>query len=133
MKLTVMMPVYNEHATLQEILRRVQEVPVDKEIIIVDNCSTDGTREELQAMLDAGIDWRGLWSGDAVRRRRTLKEISYRLPMRPLLRFFYMYLWRRGFLDGWQGYAYCKLLAAYEFMIVLKTRELRRRQQGQPV
>lgn len=54
MKLSVLMPVYNERATLREIVRRVQEVPLDKEIIIVDNCSTDGTREELQALLDSG-------------------------------------------------------------------------------
>ncbi len=53
-KLSVLMPVYNERATLAEILRRVQQVPVDKEIIIVDNCSTDGTREDLQAMLERG-------------------------------------------------------------------------------
>jgi len=54
MKLSVLMPVYNERATLAEILRRVQQVPVDKEIIIVDNCSTDGTRDDLQAMLERG-------------------------------------------------------------------------------
>ena len=58
MKLSVLMPVWNESATLEEILRRVQAVDLDKEIIIVDNVSTDGTREILQAMLargDAGL------------------------------------------------------------------------------
>lgn len=45
MKLSVVMPVYNERATILEILDRVRAVDVDKEIIIVDNCSTDGTRE----------------------------------------------------------------------------------------
>ncbi len=53
MKLSVLMPVWNESATLEEILRRVAAVEVDHEIIIVDNVSTDGTREILQAMLDS--------------------------------------------------------------------------------
>ena len=50
MKLTVVMPVYNERATLLEILERVRAVDIDKEIIIVDNCSTDGTREIVEAI-----------------------------------------------------------------------------------
>lgn len=53
--LSVLLPVYNELSTLHEILKRVQAVPVDKEIIIVDNVSTDGTREALQTMLDQGL------------------------------------------------------------------------------
>lgn len=48
------MPVYNERATLAEILRRVHSVPIDKEILIVDNVSTDGTRDDLQAMIERG-------------------------------------------------------------------------------
>jgi len=48
--LSVVMPVYNEKATIQEILRRVRAVPIHKEIIVVDDCSTDGTREILRAM-----------------------------------------------------------------------------------
>lgn len=48
------MPVFNEHSTLEEILRRVEAVPLDKEIIIVDNCSTDGSREILQQWLATG-------------------------------------------------------------------------------
>ncbi len=48
MKLTVVMPVYNERETILEILERVRAVDVDKEIVIIDNCSTDGTREILE-------------------------------------------------------------------------------------
>jgi glycosyltransferase involved in cell wall biosynthesis len=54
MKLSVLMPVYNECATLREILKRVRAVPIEKELVLVDNCSTDGTRELLQDMLETG-------------------------------------------------------------------------------
>jgi glycosyltransferase involved in cell wall biosynthesis len=43
--LSVVIPVYNERNTIQEILRRVRAVPINKQIIVVDDCSTDGTRE----------------------------------------------------------------------------------------
>lgn len=48
MKLSVVMPIYNERATIAEILRRVRAVELEKEIICVDDCSTDGTWEVLQ-------------------------------------------------------------------------------------
>ncbi|HVT02332.1 MAG TPA: bifunctional glycosyltransferase/class I SAM-dependent methyltransferase [Thermoanaerobaculia bacterium] len=41
--LSVVVPCYNERATVAELLRRVHEVPIDKEIIVVDDCSTDGS------------------------------------------------------------------------------------------
>jgi len=50
MKLSVVMPVYNERDTVLEVVERVRAVPIDKEIIIVDNCSTDGTRELIQTI-----------------------------------------------------------------------------------
>jgi glycosyltransferase involved in cell wall biosynthesis len=50
MRLSVIMPVYNEKATLEEIVERVQAVPIEKEIIIVDDGSTDGTREILKKL-----------------------------------------------------------------------------------
>jgi len=50
-KLSVVIPVYNERATIDEILRRVSETAARKEIILVDDCSTDGTRQILEKML----------------------------------------------------------------------------------
>ncbi|MGH7856867.1 MAG: glycosyltransferase, partial [Candidatus Binatia bacterium] len=50
MKLSVVMPVYNERATILEIVRRVREAPIEKEILIVDDGSTDGTRELLAGL-----------------------------------------------------------------------------------
>ena len=57
--------------------------------------------------------------------RRALKRVSHRLPFRPLLRFLYVYLWQRGFLDGVEGYHFARLHGFYEFLCVLKTRECR--------
>jgi glycosyltransferase involved in cell wall biosynthesis len=50
MKLSIVMPVYNEHATIEEILSRVEAVGLADEIVIVDDGSTDGTRELLHEL-----------------------------------------------------------------------------------
>ncbi|BCM90758.1 undecaprenyl-phosphate mannosyltransferase [Abditibacteriota bacterium] len=52
--LSVLIPVYNERATLEEILRRVRAISLDLEMIVVDNVSDDGTREYLQSLLESG-------------------------------------------------------------------------------
>ncbi|MEM9072808.1 MAG: glycosyltransferase family 2 protein [Myxococcota bacterium] len=55
MQLSVVIPIYNEIATLDEIVRRVQAVELDKELVLVDDGSTDGTRDllsELEARYD---------------------------------------------------------------------------------
>ncbi|HJY84498.1 MAG TPA: glycosyltransferase family 2 protein, partial [Candidatus Binatia bacterium] len=70
-KLSVIMPLYNEKGTITEILNRVLEVPVDKEIIIVDDGSTDGTAEILKAISEESIrvifHERNLGKGCAIR------------------------------------------------------------------
>jgi glycosyltransferase involved in cell wall biosynthesis len=48
--LSVVIPVYNERNTIHEILRQVRAVPINKQIILVDDCSRDGTREILEQM-----------------------------------------------------------------------------------
>ena len=48
--LSVVMPVYNEQATIEEIVGRVVNVPMRIELIVVDDCSTDGTRDQLVAL-----------------------------------------------------------------------------------
>ena len=50
MKLSIVMPVFNEAATIREIVAMVLDVPLDKELIIVDDYSTDGTRDVLQEL-----------------------------------------------------------------------------------
>ncbi|WP_224985039.1 glycosyltransferase family 2 protein [Geomonas agri] len=53
MKLSVVIPVYNEKATIVELYESVRAVPLEKEIILVDDCSTDGTREILSGLESA--------------------------------------------------------------------------------
>jgi len=50
--LSVIVPCYNERATVAELLRRVKEVPIDKEIIVVDDRSTDGSRDVVAALAE---------------------------------------------------------------------------------
>jgi glycosyltransferase involved in cell wall biosynthesis len=66
-------------------------------------------------------------SGGHAERRRKLKQLSQGLPFRPLLRFIYIYVWQKGFLDGREGYYFARLHALYEFLSVAKTYELTKR------
>lgn len=68
-----------------------------------------------------------LLSADPVSRQRTLKRLAYRLPMRPVVTFLYLYVIRLGFLDGYAGLCFCRMRASYELMIDLKVWELERR------
>jgi glycosyltransferase involved in cell wall biosynthesis len=49
-KISVVIPAYNERDTIEEILRRVLDVTMVREVIVVDDCSTDGTRQMLENM-----------------------------------------------------------------------------------
>jgi glycosyltransferase involved in cell wall biosynthesis len=55
MKLSVLIPAYNEEATLEEVIRRVSEIDLDKEIVVVDDCSTDRTPEILSSLEEDGL------------------------------------------------------------------------------
>ncbi len=65
-----------------------------------------------------------LFSREIEKRREHQKELYYRMPFRPLIKFLWMYVWKLGFLDGRAGLAYVLLIASYELQIVLKEREL---------
>ena len=74
-----------------------------------------------------------IWSRDPNERRRALKDVFFRMPARPLVKFLYYYAWRRGFLDGRAGFTYATLQAIYEYLIACKGAELERRRRGLPV
>jgi len=81
----------------------------------------------------APVPFRSLLSTDPVGRRRALKQLGYRLPMRPTILFLYLYVFRLGFLDGRAGLAYSRMRASYEFIIDLKVTEFERRRKGLPI
>lgn len=54
MKLSVVIPVYNEKETILEVIEKVQSIPFDKEIIVVDDCSSDGTTDVLKNLNSDG-------------------------------------------------------------------------------
>lgn len=94
----------------------------------VDRHNRYSSREAEKILLELpGLDLPGCLSPDPVRRRIALRGLSYRLPARAALRFFYVYVMRCGFLDGRAGLTYARLQAIYETLITLKIREGRGR------
>jgi len=55
LKLSVLVPVFNERDSIEEIVRRISAVPISKEIIVVNDCSRDGTREILDRLQIEGL------------------------------------------------------------------------------
>ncbi len=71
--------------------------------------------------------FRDLFSRAPAKRRKALKQLAYRMPFRPVLVFFFLYIVRLGILDGRAGLTFCSFRAAYEYMIDLKILELKER------
>jgi hypothetical protein len=70
------------------------------------------------------VSFISLFGADPIDRRRALKQIVYRLPLRPAIWFLYLYVFRLGFLDGRAGLAFSRMRASYETIIDLKVLEL---------
>ncbi|MCW5316699.1 glycosyltransferase [Nostoc sp. KVJ3] len=88
--------------------------------------STDEAQETLYQLEQGEVNWQDLFFGKSeVEKRRALKDLSLRLPARPLLRFVYMYFMLGGCFDGHAGLAWCTLQAFYEYLILLKVWEMK--------
>lgn len=78
-------------------------------------------RVAVEGELRAGV------AHEQVELKRALKKFARRLPFRPLLRFLYIYVWQKGFLDGREGYYFAWLHAFYEFLSIAKADQLRKK------
>jgi len=95
----------------------------------VDKHNFYSTQEAQQILADrlSQSPWslrEAFWGATFEERRRNQKRLFYSLPFRPLIKFFSLYFFRRGFLDGYAGFVYSILMGFYEFLIVLKSHEL---------
>jgi glycosyltransferase involved in cell wall biosynthesis len=87
--------------------------------------STNEAIETIRQLETGSVDWKALvWGQSEVERRRALKDLSLRVPFRPLIRFLYMYFFLGGILDGRAGFTWCVLQAFYEYLILLKVWEI---------
>jgi glycosyltransferase involved in cell wall biosynthesis len=88
--------------------------------------STDEAAETLRQLSEGKVNWKDLFLGKSeVERRRALKDLSLRVPFRPVVRFFYMYFLLGGILDGRAGLTWCLLQAFYEYLILIKVWEMK--------
>jgi glycosyltransferase involved in cell wall biosynthesis len=86
--------------------------------------------EGINGLRELDAPYGRLLSRDSASRRKALKSLSFRMPCRPFLKFFYFYFMQRGFLDGRPGLTYCVMQSIYEYMIVVKMKELVLREKG---
>lgn len=95
--------------------------------------STLEARAKLQARGGTTLPLTTFFAKDPALRRQFLKQLAYRTHGRPLLVFFYLYVFRLGLLDGLPGLYFSVLRAGYELMIDIKALELQRREQNLPL
>jgi glycosyltransferase involved in cell wall biosynthesis len=88
------------------------------------------TMEALAKLQQQRTGARAVFAVDPIARRRALKQLLYRMPLRPLIVFLYLYVFRLGLLDGRAGFHFSRLRAIYEFFIDLKVIESKRRARG---
>jgi len=89
--------------------------------------------EAEQALADEGTPIRlsGLFSDDRVTRRRTLKRLACKLPIRPQLRLVHALIANGGIFEGRAGWTHAQLMAIYERMIVVKAKQLRHARENE--
>ncbi|HAM98945.1 MAG TPA: glycosyltransferase family 2 protein [Marinilabiliales bacterium] len=95
--------------------------------------STYEADETMNSLQKSDFKVSGLVSRNPALRRYALKQLSFRLPFRPFLKFIYLFFVKMSFLDGKAGIHYTFLQCFYEYLIVLKIKELKRIKNGKTI
>lgn len=86
--------------------------------------------EQHRAEHQVSIECNQFVSRNSTERRRALKKIAHFMPFRPVLRFFYVYVFRAGFLDGRAGFHYALMMTIYQYFIDVNKSEIRVEREG---
>jgi glycosyltransferase involved in cell wall biosynthesis len=76
--------------------------------------------EKIKTEIEESLEISKLFSSNVSERRKFFKRLSFRLPFRPNILFFSFFVLRLGFLDGYNGYIYCRMRKIYDSMINIK-------------
>jgi glycosyltransferase involved in cell wall biosynthesis len=88
--------------------------------------STDEAKETIRQLHKSTVNWHDLFFGKSeIEKRHALKDLSHRIPFRPIVRFLYMYLFLGGIWDGYPGFVWCILQMFYEYIILVKVWEIK--------
>jgi hypothetical protein len=127
---------YHTSGEIRCLTNHIHHFPFSKGIQFwIDRHNRYSSMEALARVVENGrnINYWGLFRKDPMIRRKAAKQMLYRLPFRPILAFGYLLFLRGGVFDGAAGISFAILRAIYEYMIDLKTLELRRQKQGLPI
>ncbi len=89
--------------------------------------------EQLKVLNGERRPLRDIFKRDPIDRRAAMKDLFYRMPLRPHLKWLYYMFWRRAFLDGRAGLTYTRLQYLYEYMIQIKAQQLRLEERGEKI
>jgi glycosyltransferase involved in cell wall biosynthesis len=92
--------------------------------------STYEADETINSLSKNDFKFKHLLSSNPALRRYALKQLSFKMPFRPLLKFIYLFFIKMSFLDGKAGIHYTFLQCFYEYLIILKIKELKRKENG---
>lgn len=121
------------HAETQEVrgeIRDLQNDLIDENLKGIDEWferQNRYSRQETEYELSQHeASWSGLFSGDPLRRRVSLKFIVSKMPFRAFTYFIYSFILRGGFLDGRDGFVFCRMKSVYQQMIAVKKFDIQR-------